>query len=119
MPRLKRKRRRKLLPLSCGWIYLASRAQPFKRACLRQRREQRHRAATVGHFDRLAGRDSAQELARALSQLPHSHTRHVLLIAHSVVGLPGGERAGADTPAVEESGVIVRVRRLGRWGQRP
>src|SRR5919197_4185191 len=98
LPRLKRKRRRKLLPLSCGWIYLASRAQPFKRACLRQRREQRHRAATVGHFDRLAGRDSAQELARALSQLPHSHTRHVLLIAHSVVGLPGGERAGADTP---------------------
>src|SRR6266511_1332640 len=85
LPQSKRQWCRQLLEISYSRVYLASRAQPFKRARLGQRREQRHRATAVGHFDRLAGCDTAQELARALSQLPHPNTRHVLLIAHSAL----------------------------------
>jgi hypothetical protein len=104
LPRLERQRWRQFVQISHRRAYLASRAQPLERARLGQRRKQGHGAAPIGHLDRFPRRDPAQELARALPQLPHAHTRHVLLIAQH--GQTGGEqrspcaRAAAPTPAV-------------------
>lgn len=81
LPRLERQRRGQFVKISRRRVHLASGAQPFKRARLGQRRKQRHRAASIGHLDRFSSRDPAQELARALPQLPYANTRHVLLIA--------------------------------------
>src|SRR5207249_603613 len=49
----------------------------------RDGRQQGDRTTTVGDLDRLARLDAAKELTRALSQLPHPHTHHVLFVAHS------------------------------------
>src|SRR6266542_3027628 len=81
LPRRERQRGGQLVEISHSRAYLAGGAQPLQRPRLRQRREQRHGATPVGHLNRLPRRDPTQELARALPQLPHADTRHVLLIA--------------------------------------
>lgn len=81
LPRLERQRWGQFVQISRSRVYLASGAQPLQWAHLGQRRKQRHGAAPVGHLDRFPRRDPAQELARALPQLPYANTCHVLLIA--------------------------------------
>ena len=56
--------------------------EALDRVAVRQWGKHGDRAASVGDLDRLAGFDTPQQLARPLPELPHSNSRHVLVVAH-------------------------------------
>ena len=72
---------REVVDVTFGFLEPARCAQLLERRHMRDRREERDRASPICHLQRLAGFDTAQVLARSLSELTDPDRRHVLLIA--------------------------------------
>ena len=59
-------------------------AKPFEPVGLGHGREQRHRAPTIRHLDRLPGLDPTKDLACSLTQFAYPNAHHELLVAQDV-----------------------------------
>jgi len=82
LDRLRSERQWKVIDVTDRRFDLSRSSQLLERAPLRHWGEESYGSATVGYLDRLSTTDLTKQLTRPLSQLSHSHAKHVLLIAH-------------------------------------
>jgi len=80
--RLERQWRGKVIEALSTSDEVARRLELRQRPASGHRRKKGDRTTTVGDLDRLARLDTPKQFARALSQLSHPHTCHVLFVAH-------------------------------------
>jgi hypothetical protein len=74
--------------------HLAGGSQSIERIAVGQWTEQSHRPTAIGDLHRLPLCDETKELARTLTELAHTDSSHVLLIAHCC--LPPSSRTRKD-----------------------
>jgi hypothetical protein len=89
-------RLREVIEIGRGRVNVSSRPQLFERTPLWEWSELRDGSTTICDLDHLTPFDQPEQLAGTLSELSHTHRRHVLHIAH--LAQPGkaeihGERA--------------------------
>jgi hypothetical protein len=83
MARLERQRRREVIEALSASDEVAGGLELGQRVGCRYGREQGDRPPTVCDLDGLARLHATEQFACPLSQLSHSHARHVLFVAHS------------------------------------